>query len=98
MNRHFELKNFIIQFNYFQGLGDLVPGQDLKDSSRNIKMILGSIYILFGLAVLAMCFDLMQNEITDKFEWLGRKLGLIKDEKEFEEVDSSSVKKDTVDI
>lgn len=33
------------------------------------------------MAILAMCFDLMQEEIVAKFRWLGRKIGLIeKDE------------------
>jgi hypothetical protein len=33
------------------------------------------------MAILAMCFDLMQEEIVAKFRWIGRKLGIIeKDE------------------
>jgi hypothetical protein len=33
------------------------------------------------MAILAMCFDLMQEEIVAKFRWLGRKIGIIeKDE------------------
>lgn len=41
------------------------------------KLILGSIYVLFGMAILAMCFDLMQEEIVAKFRWLGRKIGIL---------------------
>ena len=40
-------------------------------------MILGAIYVLFGMAILAMCFDLMQEEIVAKFRWIGRKIGLV---------------------
>lgn len=29
------------------------------------------------MAILAMCFDLMQEEIVAKFRWLGRKIGII---------------------
>ena len=29
------------------------------------------------MAILAMCFDLMQEEIVAKFRWIGRKLGII---------------------
>jgi predicted HNH restriction endonuclease len=33
------------------------------------------------MAILAMCFDLMQEEIIAKFRWIGRKVGIIeKDE------------------
>jgi hypothetical protein len=29
------------------------------------------------MAILAMCFDLMQEEIVAKFRWIGRKIGII---------------------
>jgi hypothetical protein len=32
------------------------------------------------MAILAMCFDLMQEEIVAKFRWLGRKFGIIENE------------------
>ncbi len=32
------------------------------------------------MAILAMCFDLMQEEIIAKFRWLGRKIGIIEKE------------------
>lgn len=34
------------------------------------------------MAILAMCFNLMQEEIIAKFTWLGKKLGLIELEEE----------------
>ena len=33
-------------------------------------------YLIVGLALLAMSFDLMQAEIIAKFVWLGQKLGI----------------------
>ena len=45
-----------------------------------MKLLLGAIYVLFGMAILAMCFDLMQEEIVAKFRWLGRKIGIIEKE------------------
>ena len=45
-----------------------------------MKLILGSIYVLLGMAILAMCFDLMQEEIVAKFRWIGRKIGIIEKE------------------
>jgi len=39
-------------------------------------MVLCALYLLVGLALLAMCFDLMQEEVRRKFRALGAKLGL----------------------
>jgi hypothetical protein len=41
---------------------------------------LASLYILFGLAILAMCFDLIKEGIVDKFRWFAYKLGIVADE------------------
>jgi hypothetical protein len=58
-----------------------VPGQRKDDPNATAKLIFGAIYVLFGMAILAMCFDLMQEEIVAKFRWIGRKIGIIeKDE------------------
>lgn len=45
------------------GFGDFVPGQTEGDSQSSLKLIAGAIYLLFGMAILAMCFDLMQEVI-----------------------------------
>jgi len=42
------------------------------------------------MAILAMCFDLMQEEIVSKFRWIGTKLGII--EKGQEEIPDSTDK------
>jgi len=42
------------------------------------------------MAILAMCFDLMQEEIVSKFRWIGTKLGII--EKGQEETPDSTDK------
>ena len=39
-------------------------------------------YLFFGLALIAMCFDLMQEEAKNKFKYIGRKIGLIDKDKE----------------
>jgi hypothetical protein len=93
----------LIQSGYFCyitlatiGFGDFVPGQKSGDPYAGAKLILGAIYVLFGMAILAMCFDLMQEEIIAKFTWLGKKLGIIdKDEDDLqeEEEDENSSKK-----
>ena len=46
---------------------------------------MGAIYVLFGMAILAMCFDLMQEEIVAKFRWLGRKIGIVEKDDNIDE-------------
>jgi hypothetical protein len=61
------------------GFGDYVPGTSLDAAASQEKMVLCATYLVFGLATLAMCFDLMQEEARNKFNSLGRRLGLIDD-------------------
>ena len=56
-----------------------VPGITTKEAS-GLRFVLASLYILFGLAILAMCFDLIKEGIVDKFHWFANKLGIISDE------------------
>ena len=45
------------------------------------------------MAILAMCFDLMQEEIVAKFRWIGTKIGIV--EKEEEDINPSDKIPDT---
>lgn len=58
-----------------------VPGITSKEAS-GLRFVLASLYILFGLAILAMCFDLIKEGIVDKFHWFANKLGIISDEED----------------
>ena len=62
------------------GFGDITPGRDFKDPTANARLIIGSIYSIFGMAILSMSFALMQEELVSKFTWLGKKLGIVEDE------------------
>ena len=53
-----------------------VPGIT-SGSTSGLRFLLASFYILFGLAILAMCFDLIKEEILNKFRWVADKLGII---------------------
>jgi hypothetical protein len=61
------------------GFGDYVPGQnaDTAANTATLQLIVTFIYILLGMSILAMCFDLMQEEIIAKFTWIGKKLGVV---------------------
>lgn len=60
------------------GFGDFVPGTSLDASASQAKLVLCCMYLVFGLALLSMCFDLMQQEARMFFQTLGQKLGLVR--------------------
>ena len=64
------------------GFGDIVPGTDMAHWSSHSKLVSCSLWLAFGLSLLAMCFNLMQEEVKEKCKWLGKKLGLLKDDNE----------------
>lgn len=64
------------------GFGDVVPGTDFDNPRANAQLVLGAIYVMFGMAILSMCFTLMQDEIISKCKWIGQKLGLVDKEEE----------------
>ncbi|CEF65130.1 Potassium channel subfamily K member 18 [Strongyloides ratti] len=65
------------------GFGDIVPGQSLDEGSQE-KLIVCAFYLLFGMALIAMCFKLMQQDILDKARWIGKRIGIIVKEDSFE--------------
>ncbi|XP_060556847.1 TWiK family of potassium channels protein 9-like [Ruditapes philippinarum] len=61
------------------GFGDYVPGSiSGADSADNKeRLIICCCYLMFGLSILAMCFNLMQEDVRAKFVWLAVKIGLL---------------------
>ena len=61
------------------GFGDLVPGDKINSSSGvELSLIFCSMYLIIGMALIAMCFNLMQEEVIAKVRKLGQVLGCIK--------------------
>ncbi|XP_067942891.1 potassium channel subfamily K member 9-like [Watersipora subatra] len=65
------------------GYGDIVPdvykgggSWTGNPSEQTFKLIVCGFYLFFGLALLAMCMDLMKEEVRANFLWLGQKAGL----------------------
>lgn len=63
------------------GFGDMVPGEGLSTGPElstvapvNSKFVLCSAYILIGMALIAMCFNLMQEKVIKGVRSLGRRL------------------------
>ena len=61
------------------GFGDFVPGTSVDSWANQQMLILCALYLLFGLALIAMCFDLMQEEAQNMVHALGVKIGIIKE-------------------
>ena len=59
------------------GFGDFVPGTSQEAWDSQGKLIFCALYLVFGLALIAMCFDLMQEEARRKFRSIGRRIGLL---------------------
>lgn len=61
------------------GFGDYVPGSisGAESEGSKEKLIICCVYLMLGLAVMAMCFNLMQEDVRAKFVWLGQQMGLI---------------------
>ncbi|KAF4518698.1 hypothetical protein B566_EDAN013717 [Ephemera danica] len=68
------------------GFGDFVPAQRVTaEANANMSIALCSLYLLFGIALLAMSFNLVQEEVINSVKSVARRLGIIKDVDEEEE-------------
>lgn len=49
------------------GFGDIVPGASVyKSEVIQLSFILTAVYLMLGMALIAMCFNLMQEEVVHK--------------------------------
>ncbi|ESO09315.1 hypothetical protein HELRODRAFT_73944 [Helobdella robusta] len=62
------------------GFGDIVPGTYMNSWDSHEKLVLCTLWLAFGLSLLAMCFNLMQEGVKEKCRLIGQKLGLLKSE------------------
>ena len=65
------------------GFGDLVPDQ--KNTDGEIRIALCSLYLLFGIAMIAMSFNLVQEQVINHVKGIAMQLGIIKDDDEEDE-------------
>lgn len=61
------------------GFGDFVPAQGEKEIPE-VSIGLCSLYLLFGIALLAMSFNLVQEEVINNVKSVAKRLGIIKDD------------------
>jgi len=65
------------------GFGDFTPDQKMEDGEKRIALC--SLYLLFGIAMIAMSFNLVQEEVINSVKSVGKMLGILKDTEEEEE-------------
>ncbi|KAK2724098.1 hypothetical protein QYM36_002443 [Artemia franciscana] len=61
------------------GFGDIVPGDSFSASDGvEPSLIFCSTYLIIGMALIAMCFNLMQEEVVAKIQRVGKAFGCVK--------------------
>ena len=60
------------------GFGDYVPGTKADDWSSQMKLLICAFYLIIGLAFLAMCFDLMIEQLKRHVLDVAKKIALFK--------------------
>lgn len=63
------------------GFGDFVPAQKVKGNAE-VSIALCSLYLLFGIALLAMSFNLVQEEVINNVKSVAKRLGILKDDED----------------
>ncbi|KAF4517494.1 hypothetical protein B566_EDAN004533 [Ephemera danica] len=58
------------------GMGDFVPGANISESleGNKTKLVINFVYLLIGMGLIAMCYNLMREEIKVKMQELKRDL------------------------
>ncbi|CAF4165338.1 unnamed protein product, partial [Rotaria sp. Silwood2] len=59
------------------GFGDYVPGASITVFAAKEKLISASLYILLGLVLIAMCFNLMKEQLSQKVKQIASKWGIL---------------------
>lgn len=62
------------------GFGDYVPGDSIRSDSGGVEVgfVLTSMYLMLGMAIIAMCFNLIQEEVVQKVRTCARCLGFMR--------------------
>ena len=62
----------------YTGKGDWITQEhEVQSGGDAVKLIICGVYLFFGLSLLAMCMDLMKEEVRANFLWLGYRTNLL---------------------
>ncbi|XP_066951194.1 TWiK family of potassium channels protein 7-like [Macrobrachium rosenbergii] len=66
------------------GFGDYVPGNSFSDDTdavtATLKMLATVLFCFFGMSLLSMCINLMQEQLVVKARWFAMEVGIIEEE------------------
>ncbi|KAG8187501.1 hypothetical protein JTE90_022894 [Oedothorax gibbosus] len=62
------------------GFGDMVPGTAVLSEDAQLALGLCSMYLLFGMALLAMSFNLVQEEVKKMVTTIGKRIGILSED------------------
>lgn len=62
------------------GFGDFVPGTSVDSWHNGGKQVMCTLYLLFGLATVAMCFELTLAQVRETCRSIGEKIGIVQSE------------------
>lgn len=62
------------------GFGDMVPArrQSNVDQQQIMILVYSALYLLFGMALMAMSFNVIKESVTETVRGIGKKIGLVK--------------------
>ncbi|KAJ8953700.1 hypothetical protein NQ314_007309 [Rhamnusium bicolor] len=69
------------------GFGDLVPAKGVTQNAT-VSIALCSLYLLFGISLLAMSFNLVQDEVISNVKSVAKTLGILKNDTDESEEES----------
>ncbi|CAH0754911.1 unnamed protein product [Bemisia tabaci] len=58
------------------GIGDFVPGASILDARSQTKLVINFVYLLLGMGLIAMCYDLMREDVNVRVRKLKSDIGL----------------------
>ena len=63
------------------GFGDVVPGKTINEKeTQTYRLASCAIYLLFGMALIAMSFNLVQEEVKKTVRNIGKRIGIVSDD------------------
>lgn len=70
------------------GIGDFVPGQNITDSreGNQTKLVINFVYLLLGMGLIAMCYNLMREEIRVRAREMKKDLKQCLDDMQYQTV------------
>ena len=62
------------------GFGDLVPKNNDPDTAPEVSIALSSLYILVGISLLSMTYNMVQDQVMGSIKRMAFRIGLIKED------------------